>query len=232
MDDNEIELLDQLESTHWWYIARKEVLRKWAGNLRPGSRILDIGAASGGNGLMLRKMGFEIVCVELSNIGYELCKEKKLHVIQADARKIPIVSESFDAIVCLDVLEHIEEDTEVVSEIHRLLKQNGDFLISVPEDMEMWSSHDVHVGHVRRYSKMEVVNLLAFARLSIEYIWSANFILKPIVKMLRKKLNGSDLKKMNVMLNFTLLLIARAESRIGNKTCCGMTIYARGKKAT
>lgn len=230
MDESEIELLDQLEATHWWYVARKEVLRKWASTIVPGSRILDIGAASGGNSLMLKNMGFDVHCVELSNIGYALCDEKKLNVIQADAREIPMENETFDAIVCLDVLEHIEQDSIVANEIYRLLKQNGNYLISVPEDMNMWSDHDLHVAHVRRYSKIEILNLFVGAKLSIEELWSSNFVLKPIVRMRRRKLRGSDLKRMNFLVNSILLLITRLESQIRSKKISGMTIWATGKK--
>lgn len=230
MDEKEIRLLDDLESIHWWYLARKQVLRKWAKTLAPGAKILDVGAASGGNSSMLENMGFEVVCIELSEVGFRLCREKGLKVIQADARELPFENDTYDAIICLDVLEHIDEDFVVTSELHRVLKRNGNFLVSVPEDMSMWSMHDVSVSHVRRYSKEEMRILLQNAKLEIEEMWSSNYILKPIVRLKRQNQDGSDLKKLNVVVNRALLLISQFESHFRSVSISGMTIWSHGKK--
>lgn len=52
--------------------------------------------------------------------------------IQADAAKIPFPNNTFDVIFCGELLEHIENPTNVLNEIHRILKPNGNVLITVP----------------------------------------------------------------------------------------------------
>ena len=117
---------------------------------------------------MLDKMGFDLVCVELSEFGIQLCREKGLYVIQSDARALPFESETYDAVICSDTLEHIDQDFIVTYELHRVLKRNGYFLVSVPEVMRMWSNHDEAVSHRRRYSKEEMRQLLQKVKLEIK----------------------------------------------------------------
>lgn len=50
----------------------------------------------------------------------------------ADARKLPFKDNSFDIVLCLSVIEHVYEYQDVIDEIHRVLKLNGELLISVP----------------------------------------------------------------------------------------------------
>lgn len=52
--------------------------------------------------------------------------------IRADVSRIPIESQSFDAVICIHVLEHVEEDHQAISEIFRALKPGGWAFISVP----------------------------------------------------------------------------------------------------
>ncbi|NDB60596.1 class I SAM-dependent methyltransferase [bacterium] len=154
MDDIEIAHLDELESSHFWYKARKDQLTNWMKFLNCESlNILDLGSASGGNTLHLINLGHNVTSVEYSDIGVRLQHGKGISAIQADARCLPFSDESFDVIICLDVLEHIKEDYKVAAEINRLLTRNGHFLISVPQDPNLWSDHDVSVNHIRRYAK-------------------------------------------------------------------------------
>ena len=72
-----------------------------------------------------------------------------------DARNIPFESE-FDVIGAFDVLEHINEDTEVLAQIYTALKAEGLMLISVPQHPWLWSSLDEYACHVRRYTALDI----------------------------------------------------------------------------
>ena len=63
-----------------------------------------------------------------------------------------------------DVLEHIDEDYLVAAEIARVLRPGGTALIAVPCDMALWSAHDEPVGHVRRYSRVGLTEVLVQGR--------------------------------------------------------------------
>ena len=217
-----------MENSHWWYLIRKEYLRNWVKRLKPGSLILDIGSATGGNTLALRQLGFDVTSLEYSKIGVSLQLQKGIDVIWGDAREMPFSDDTFNAIICLDVLEHISEDATVLAEARRVLRPGGHFLFSVPEDPKLWSSHDEAVHHVRRYTREELTVKVQKAGFSTTHVWSTNVLLRPLIKITRKFTSGSNAGPVNPILNFALLQISRVEAklRIGGRR--GVTLWAEG----
>jgi SAM-dependent methyltransferase len=231
MDDREIVLLDDLELTHFWYKARKNQLKRWFAELGSSKlSVLDLGSATGGNSLYISKLGHAVTSVEFSDLGVKIQKDKGIPVVQADARNLPFADSSFDVVICLDVLEHIVEDLVVVFEIKRVLKHGGHFLISVPEDQKLWSAHDVAVNHVRRYSKSSLLELLRQNRLTCNRIWSTLFLLRPSIQIARKFTRGSDLKKMNYLLNQFFYLVCCLELLLPKHRGKGVTLWVDGHK--
>jgi ubiquinone/menaquinone biosynthesis C-methylase UbiE len=58
--------------------------------------------------------------------------QQHLPLFNADVTKLPLVSDSFDTIICLGVLEYIPNYTDVISECRRILKSKGQFIVSIP----------------------------------------------------------------------------------------------------
>ncbi len=231
MDDIEIQQLDALESTHFWYRARKEQLSIWLKDLKKANlKVLDLGSATGGNSLHIASLGHIVTSAEYSDIGIQIQKSKGIKVVRADARELPFEDESFDVVICLDVIEHIEEDILVVSEISRVLRSGGRFLISVPEDPKIWSSHDVIVNHVRRYTRNSLLNILKYTNLKVTNLWSTLFLLRPAVIITRKFSNGSSLKKINPILNTIFFWICILEFKIPKFSRKGVTLWLDGEK--
>jgi SAM-dependent methyltransferase len=231
MDDIEIQQLDALESTHFWYRARKMQLSIWFQGLKKSNlQVLDLGSATGGNTLHIASLGHIVTSAEFSDIGIQIQRSKGIQVVQADARKLPFEDESFDVVICLDVMEHIEEDFLVISEISRVLRSGGRFLISVPEDPKLWSSHDVSVNHVRRYTRNSLLNILEYTNLKVTNLWSTLFLLRPVVVIARKFNNGSSLKRINPLLNMIFFFICILEFKIPKFSRKGVTLWLDGKK--
>ena len=143
---------------------------------------------------------------------------------------LPFKDESFDLVICLDVLEHIVEDYRVADEIYRVLAPDGRFLISVPEDPALWSDHDVSVNHVRRYLKSDLIDVIQASKLSIHQIWSTLFLLRPLILVARKFTKGSNLKKLNVIVNLILLAICKLELVFPKFRGKGVTLWISGQK--
>jgi len=230
VDDKEIQQLDDLESSHFWYKARKLQLSQWFSYEHAGLQVLDLGSATGGNTLHVLSMGHDVTSLEYSEIGVQIQQGKGIPVIQADARDLPFSESSFDIVICLDVLEHITEDYLVASEIYRVLKPGGRFLISVPEDPKLWSEHDVAVNHVRRYSKTMLLDLISDGGLKSQHIWSTLVFLRPAVMMYRRRSKGSSLEKVNSILNAFLFLICKAEISLPKSRVKGVTLWIDGYK--
>ena len=230
MDDSEIQQLDDLESSHFWYRARKLQLARWFSSQESHLHVLDLGSATGGNTLHISSLGHEVTSVEYSQIGVQIQKNKGIPVIQADARELPFPESIFDVVVCLDVLEHIVEDKIVASEIFRVLKPGGKFLISVPEDPKLWSDHDVTANHVRRYSKKALAEVIESSGLISSNIWSTLVLLRPAVIVARRSSIGSSATRINSILNFFLFQICKVEIFLPRNKMQGVTIWVDGTK--
>ena len=230
MDDSEIQQLDDLESSHFWYRARKLQLDRWFWRQGSHLKVLDLGSATGGNTLHISSLGHYVTSAEYSQMGIAIQKNKGIPVVQADARDLPFSDSAFDIVVCLDVIEHIVEDGIVTSEIHRVLKPGGKFLVSVPEDPKLWSAHDVAVSHVRRYTRAELIKVVSESGLNFQNIWSTLTYLRPAIVLARRFSKGSSLEPMNSLLNYLLLQVCRIELFMPRTRIKGVTLWIDGTK--
>jgi len=185
VEATEILATTSVEDRHWWYRERRAILARELRRMdRPG-RAIEIGAAGGGNSLVLQEHGWEVLATEYLEAGVEIARSRGLSAIQADARSLPVESASRDLLVAFDVLEHIDEDHLAAAEVHRVLRPGGTALIAVPCDMRLWSEHDVISGHYRRYTRQSLTALIEDAGLRIEELWSWNVLLRPAVALRR-----------------------------------------------
>jgi len=74
---------------------------------------------------------------------------------------------TFDTAICLNVLEHIEDDTRACEMIHALLAPGGYFAVVVPALPLLYGTIDKAVGHFRRYARPGLRNVLETAGFSV-----------------------------------------------------------------
>ena len=229
MEGTEVRKLAALEDTHWWYAERRHILATWLKGRTPG-RALDIGAAGGGNTRVLRDMGWKASPLEYGPEGAEVCHERGLPVMRADATMLPLADASLDIVTAFDVLEHLEDDDACVREVRRVLKPGGAFLVAVPCDPNLWSAHDDAVDHVRRYTRQTLTEVLERDGMQLVSMTSWNVLLRPVVKMRRKKSSGSDLDDMHPVVNLGLKAIVAAERYLPVKSLPGVTLFAEVRR--
>jgi SAM-dependent methyltransferase len=206
----QIENMANLEDNHWWFRERRHLIANAVKDIPP-STALDIGAGAGGNTRVLEAAGWRATALEFSDSGVKLGRERGLDVVQGDARDIPFSDGQFGLVVAYDVLEHITEDEQVVAEIARVVRPGGRVLIAVPADPRLWSAHDEAIGHVRRYTRPQLVALFDGPRFRINDVRSWNVLLRPVVAMRRKRVEGNDLTAVPKAVNAGLSLIIKAE---------------------
>jgi SAM-dependent methyltransferase len=155
-----------LEETHWWYRERRRmiagVLERTA--LPARARILDAGCGSGRNMELLARFGAP-TGVEPAQQSVEMARARGVGpVVQGslDAR-LPFGSDSFDLVVCLDVLEHIADDRAALRELRRVTAADGRLLVTVPAHRWLWGAHDDLSGHQRRYTRASLLSVAAAA---------------------------------------------------------------------
>jgi SAM-dependent methyltransferase len=230
MEAAELRTLVEVEDRHWWYAERRKLLARELRRLPAPGSALDIGAAGGGNTRVLRSHGWRPLALEFAPTAAQIARERGLDVIRADARELPVRTASMDLVTAFDILEHIEEDYLAAAEITRVLRPGGTALIAVPADMALWSAHDTAVGHVRRYTRGTLAEVIVKGGLVIEDMWSWNVLLRPVVSLRRKSSTGSDLGKVNPFVNTSLKAIVTAERYLPVRWLPGVSLFLRARR--
>ncbi len=84
-----------------------------------------------------------------------------------------------DAVVCLNVLEHVEDDLAGLRNIYSTLRPNGRAIILVPQGAGVYGTLDEALGHFRRYSKDELASKMKAMGFRLEAMLEFNRITYP-----------------------------------------------------
>ena len=242
MENKIFQKMLKLESSHWWFVARRKIIQKAINNLDlpRNIRILDAGCGNGDNLSLLSTFG-DLVAFEKNEYAIKTAKTKKIvEIYKAELPdKLPTtVKTNFDLIVLLDVLEHIDDDSGSLSAAKSLMSNNGVILITVPAFQWLWSEHDVIHHHKRRYSKSELREKLDSSGFRIKYISYFNTLLFPfaLVERIGQKIfspsNPEILELPNNKINFLLEKIFSLETIFMNKISLpfGLSLVAIAEK--
>jgi SAM-dependent methyltransferase len=78
-----------------------------------------------------------------------------------DLTDCPLAGETLDAVVGLNVLEHVKDDSRAIGQIFRLLRPGGVFVFEVPQGPALYDDYDRELCHYRRYSAKRLGAALA-----------------------------------------------------------------------
>lgn len=230
MDEQEIRKSAALENRHWWYAGRRDVVRDRVRGLTPG-RAVDVGSGSGGNSQVLADLGWTVTALEHSPAAADLAAARGLDVVRGDARALPFPDETFDLVMSTDVWEHIAEDVTVAQEAFRVCRPGGHLLVAVPAGMDLWSGHDVALGHVRRYERDQLVALVEQAGFVVQDTMGWNVLLRPVARTRRRtNTSESEMAEINSLLNFALRTIVRIESWLPVRRFRGISLVLRATR--
>ncbi len=187
MDRNYELQTHQAEDRHWWYRGRRSVLERVIDGLRLTARprILDAGCGSGRNMVELARHGI-VSGVELSSTSVELARARSAgEVVEGSMLDMPFESSSFDLAVCLDVIEHLDDDLAALLELRRVVAPGGSLLVTVPAYQWLWSGHDVINHHHRRYTRRSLTAVAEQAGWESVRTTYFNSLLLPVAIVLR-----------------------------------------------
>ncbi len=162
-------------------------------------RILDLGCGEGRHALSAYTTNnVNIVAVDLSLADIKTAKkrfleffeagnrEKNLSFSLANAKSLPFESNSFEKVICSEVLEHIHDYESVLKEIYRVLKSGGVAGISVPRFFPEWvcwklssAYHEAEGGHVRIFKQRDLRKKIENAGLVFENLHYAHALHVP-----------------------------------------------------
>jgi SAM-dependent methyltransferase len=178
----------EIEDTHWWFAARRSIIESVIASLKlpPGARILDMGSGTGGNLSLLSRFGV-VTGIESDDTALMLSLSRKVAPVLKGCLpdNLPCCNETFDLIVMLDVLEHVDDDRSAMKALARLLAPDGFFVATVPAFPCLWGDHDIQHHHKRRYRYSMLNTVCCEAGLKILHMTYYNTVLFPIIFAVR-----------------------------------------------
>jgi len=226
-DINENKLIEKFGEENWWFSRKKQMVL----DAVEGDRILDLGCGPGLIGIELLKQNKKVVFLDRDSNALENIKRKYKDALTICSDAIGIrFTNAFDTCICTHLLEHIDDDVKLLKKINGALKSSGLLILDVPAIKLLYGPHDRELGHIRRYSKVDLEGKLKLSGFIIEESKYWNFI-SLFPKLLFRLLNKSGTQtnwfltetKINSILKKILLFESHFPIGIG----CNLFIKAR-----
>jgi 2-polyprenyl-3-methyl-5-hydroxy-6-metoxy-1,4-benzoquinol methylase len=158
----------------------------WAASLADGRRVLDAGCGMGyGTNLLAAAGATQSVGVDVAESVIEVASTsagERVSFTAADVRQLPFDDGTFDLVVCFEVIEHIEDQDQVLDELARVLAPHGVLAVSSPNP-DAYVPGNPH--HVRELRPEELRELVAKRFEHVEVFAQANWISSVVVQPAR-----------------------------------------------
>lgn len=148
-------------------LAKYSIILRW---LPKGENLVVLNAGCGSgemNILLSRNRTWHIDGIDMDDRAISMSRHlkeryrvKNLDIIQVNMQEYD-GAVLYDIIVCNDVLEHIEDDRQMIKRLSEILKPKGFLCISVPALQGLFGYHDEMLGHYRRYDKDSLMRKLS-----------------------------------------------------------------------
>ncbi len=190
------EVESKVESFHWWFVGRRRLLKSLLTfvNIRDGITI-DVGCGTGSNLKALESARLNVIGLDRSRFALSFTRKKgRFPLMVGDLNELPVKTNSVGLIIAMDLLEHLDDDSKGIKECLRVLNKGGYLILTVPAFGFLWGIQDDVTGHMRRYSKKEIVNKLRAAGYDILRCSYFNFFLFLPILVARRVIRLLELK--------------------------------------
>jgi len=156
MDPMHLLELREKETSYWWHVNKRQlVMALLKRGVRPGASILEVGCGGGYLATVLAETGWREVAADVSYDAARFARNAgAADALVFDATDAwPVADDRFDAVLMLDVLEHLDDDVAALAEARRVLRPGGVLVLTVPAHPFLFSTWDRLVGHRRRYTR-------------------------------------------------------------------------------
>ena len=185
------------EDGHWWYRGRRSIVLDAARRSLPAAgrpRILDAGCGGGAVLAELAGLG-SAVGLEPSGPSRERALARGVgEVVDGGLEALPFADDAFDLAVCLDVLEHLDDDRGALAELRRVVRPGGALIVTVPAHPRLWSRHDELNHHRRRYTRPALRAAAEGGGWRVRRLTHFNSLLLPAAVALRRFDRGDGLE--------------------------------------
>lgn len=158
MQSAQFQLHAAIEERHWWFVGRRAIMGRLARRVvppSPESTVVDVGCGTGANLASLAD-DYDCVGIDTSQEAVEAARRrfpKVKFLVGRAPEDLGPTAEQARLFLLMDVLEHVEDDLGMFSELVESASPGSFFLVTVPADPRLWSQHDESFGHFRRYER-------------------------------------------------------------------------------
>jgi SAM-dependent methyltransferase len=150
--------------------------------------VLDGGCGWGVTLDALERRGYRTVAIDISRRALELLDRPGRFLIQADLTKpIPGSTTRFDAVLALDLIEHLDDDRSAVRRLASLVRPGKVMIVSVPALPELFTEFDAIQGHRRRYLPESLRSVFEGSGLELVRVFWWGEWMVPILKRQRQR---------------------------------------------
>ncbi|MBX3278751.1 MAG: class I SAM-dependent methyltransferase [Acidobacteria bacterium] len=178
------------EEWHWWFQGRQRILEEVLKVQMNGARVASVASLGCGPIEGMRWIadftapGGYVVGVDAEPMHLQGAQTVVTGVV-GSIEALPLRSASFDVVLALDVLEHLDEDVQGLKEAARIVKPGGLLLVTVPALPSLWGGQDIVSEHRRRYTRRTLKSLFARAQIENPRITYFNTLLFPPIALVR-----------------------------------------------
>jgi SAM-dependent methyltransferase len=175
-----------LEGRHWWHLGMREIavrlLHSQTGS-QPFTRTLDAGCGTGASLAWTHDLlgARTVIGIDIAREALSFCRSTSNRpVLQASILQLPFHSESFDLLLCQDVLQHLPtdgSDVRALQEMSRVLRPGGLLLVRANSRLGMWQADTDRDVDFQRYTLPEIVSRLQAAGFIVKRETYANALL-------------------------------------------------------
>jgi SAM-dependent methyltransferase len=192
-----VDLADRVRGHPWWR-ARARLTLALLGRLgvRPPARVLDAGCGWGTTLEALERRGYRGAGMDISRRTLEQLDRPGRTLFVADlTRDWPDAADGggeggFDAVLALDVIEHLDDDRAALTRLGRLARPGGMVIVSVPALPELFTEFDTIQGHRRRYLPTTLRAAFDDSGLAVEELFWWGRWLVPMLRRQRGRSKG------------------------------------------
>lgn len=181
------------EDSHWWFAGRTRALLGILDQWTPGRglRVLDVGCGAGNMIHHLSRYG-RVIGIDNNPIPLKIALQRGYDARLASAEDVPFHAESFDMVAALDLIEHCDDDVQILEECYRVCTPSGLIAVTVPAFQWLWSNNDAINKHKRRYSASELRVKLQGVGFAIKRLTYNNTFIFPMAAALILARRGTE----------------------------------------
>jgi len=116
----------------------------FASQLVKGKKVLDLASGEGYGSYLLSKEARDVIGIDIDRgalkHSHETYDADNLQFVQGTILDAPL-KEGFDIVICFEALEHIDDPEKLISEVKRLLRKDGLFIVSTPNKKTYSDEH-------------------------------------------------------------------------------------------